>query len=147
MLVKIDVGRLINPHASGLLPISSLGQEETSYTLSWCNATQLELMSLSHPLALAIYWGRTWGLLWPHEGRFSSQNWSGDTKATLTYGKKDAKWNCWFSFCKHLPWKPDLRSSSWVGRDTEDGSRGNLMWLSPSHNRVTRLDLNSRLEN
>jgi len=54
MLVKIDVGRLHKRHASGLLPISTLGQEETSYTLSWCNATHLELISPSHPLALAV---------------------------------------------------------------------------------------------
>lgn len=63
MLVKIDVGGLINPHASGLLPISSVGQEETSYTLSWCNAAELELISPSHMLPLATHCGRTWGLL------------------------------------------------------------------------------------
>lgn len=139
MLVKIDVGRLINPHASGLLPISSLDEGETSYTLSWCNATQLELMSPSHPRALAICWGGTWGLLRPHKGRFASQNCSGDTKTALMYGKMIAKWNCWFSSCKHSPWKADLLSSSWVGRETEGGSRGNLMWLSPSYN--TAMDL------
>lgn len=86
MLVKIDVGGLINPHASGLLPISSLGQEETSYTLSWCNAAELELISPSHTLPLATHCGRTWGLLWsPHKGRFSSQKCSGGTKATLMH--------------------------------------------------------------
>lgn len=43
MLVKINVGRLINPYASGLLPISSLGQEETSHTLSWHNAIRIDV--------------------------------------------------------------------------------------------------------
>lgn len=82
MLVKIDVGRLINPHAPRLLPISTLGQEETSYTLSWCNATQSELMSPSHTVVLATCCSETRGLLWLQKGRFSSQKRSRGTKCT-----------------------------------------------------------------
>lgn len=82
MLVKIDVGRLINPHAPGLSPISTLGQEETSYTLSWCKATQLGLMSPFHTVVLATCCSKTPGLLSLQKGRFSPQKCSKGTKCT-----------------------------------------------------------------